>query len=355
MTSTYFPNPELLHNLPLSRAAFSHRTAWIMASLSWLAYQRLPGESEISLDQLVQQITEAARRNGRSQIRELIVRYQQAGQNAGNGLLDELDQAGFAFVQAFDSPSGTQAFLARLSPGADQTPMLILAFRGTQTQDIHDIRTDANLALHDAPEGGRVHPGFLAAFESVQAAIQQCLDQHGDAPFYITGHSLGGALALVASRYLKHPKWAATYTFGGPRVGDEAFFNDLRTPVYRVVNGADVVARLPFGEWLNIALALVRLIPVNGTYAAAKWLRNKLVGYTHHGSSIYLSDAVQTLPDAHNIPYADLQVKQDPAFVWRAAVMARRVLRSGVGAFVQDHDISTYARKLYANAQRRNS
>lgn len=43
MTSIYFPKPELLQNLPLSRAAYSNRTAWILAAISWLgpinAYQ----------------------------------------------------------------------------------------------------------------------------------------------------------------------------------------------------------------------------------------------------------------------------------------------------------------------------
>lgn len=355
MTSIYFPNPDLLQKLPLTRAAYSHRTAWILASLSWLAYQRLPGESDLSLDELIQQITEAAKRNGRSQIRELIVRYQEAGQSANQTLLLELEGAGFTFVQGFDSRAGTQAFLAKLTAIDDQPPMLILTFRGTETTKINDLRADANVALQDAPSGGRVHPGFYQAFESVSLSIQQCLNQHDDGPFYCTGHSLGGALALVASRYLQHPKWAATYTFGGPRVGDEAFFNDFRIPVYRVVNGADVVARLPFGEWLNVILGLIRLIPLNGTYVAARWLRKRLLGYTHHGSSIYLSDAIQTLPDASGLPYADLQVIQDPEFLWRVNLIARRVLRNGFGAFIQDHDIKTYAGKLYANAQRRNS
>jgi hypothetical protein len=41
MASIVFPNPALLQNLPLSRAADSNCTAWILATISWLAYQRL--------------------------------------------------------------------------------------------------------------------------------------------------------------------------------------------------------------------------------------------------------------------------------------------------------------------------
>lgn len=34
MASLYFPDPGLLQSLPLNRAAYSDRTAWIMASLA---------------------------------------------------------------------------------------------------------------------------------------------------------------------------------------------------------------------------------------------------------------------------------------------------------------------------------
>lgn len=354
MTSIYFPKPELLQNLPLSRAAYSNRTAWILAAISWLAYQRLPGESALSLDQVIKQITQAAKDNSHSQIRELLLRYQESNEDHNSQLLNELEQAGFTFLQAFDSRrSGTQAFLAQLKGTEEQPPMLILAFRGTQTNSIEDIKVDAKVGLKLAPQGGRVHPGFFEAFASVQEDIQAALNNHSDSPFYITGHSLGGALALVATRYLTHPKSAATYTYGGPRVADEVFFADFKIPVYRVVNGADIVARLPLGEWFTLALALIRLIPLNGTFLIAEWLRNLIEGYTHTGSSIYLSDAIDTLPDANEIAYTDLEVKQDPEFVWRVRLTLTRFRRGGFKAFVRDHDIGTYAQKLYAHAQRR--
>lgn len=354
MTSTYFPNPGLLQNLPLSRAAYSHRTAWILAAISWLAYQRLPGESNLSLDQVVKKITQAAKENSRSQVRELVLRFKDGEDNSDSPLLKELEQAGFSFIQGFDSGRGTQAFLAQLKGTAERQPMLILAFRGTETKSIDDIKTDAKVALMDAAQGGRVHPGFYNGFASVQDQIQTALDQYSDCPLYITGHSLGGALAVVATRYLSHPKSAATYTYGGPRVGDEAFFADFRIPVYRVVNGADIVARLPFGQWLTLTLGAIKLIPINGTALIADWLRNKIAGYTHTGSSVYLSDSLNILPDATGIGYTDLEVKQDPEFVWKACLILTRFRREGYKAFVNDHAIGTYTQKLYAHAQRRN-
>jgi hypothetical protein len=69
-------------------------------------------------------------------------------------------------------------------------------------------------------------------------------------PLYITGHSLGGALATVALRYLEKVEGlkdqiAACYTFGSPRVGNADFESDIRSPVYRVVNFTDIVTFLP--------------------------------------------------------------------------------------------------------------
>ncbi len=78
-----------------------------------------------------------------------------------------------------------------------------------------------------------------------------------------------------------------------------------------------------------------------------------MAGYSHHGSSIYLSDAINTLPDSAGIPYSDPQVRQDPEFIWRSRLTLRRLLRGGFRACVDDHDISIYTQKLYANVQRR--
>ena len=68
---------------------------------------------------------------------------------------------------------------------------------------------------------------------------------------YLTGHSLGGALAtLCAADLAANTKFTSpsVYTFGSPRVGNPTFagfFNRRTGPHYRVYNSEDVVTSLP--------------------------------------------------------------------------------------------------------------
>ena len=96
---------------------------------------------------------------------------------------------------------------------------IVVAFRGTEIGKLGDVLTDLSVFqtpfLEQCSEfaGAQVHQGFLKAFRSVQDAILQQLQfifkagarKFGEFPserkwaIYITGHSLGGALALLLS------------------------------------------------------------------------------------------------------------------------------------------------------------
>src|SRR5690606_37727833 len=95
----------------------------------------------------------------------------------------------------------------------------------------------------------------------------------------LTGHSLGGALAVLATAVLKiglRMPVAGVYTYGQPRVGDAEFCRVydqvLKDITFRYVNDADVVPHLPpeqlpraftFRQRLSIGdfLRLVRAAP----------------------------------------------------------------------------------------------
>ena len=141
-------------------------------------------------------------------------------------VLVALERAGFREVSILEH-EGTRCVIA-----GD-----LVAFRGTA--DERDLWRDLDAVR--VPEGtGEVHRGFQKALDLVWNDLAARL---AGRPVTFTGHSLGGALATIASA--RHERTRAVYTFGSPRVGDSAFGESLRAPVYRVVNNTDLVPHLP--------------------------------------------------------------------------------------------------------------
>ncbi|KAL4452452.1 hypothetical protein ABPG75_008114 [Micractinium tetrahymenae] len=104
-----------------------------------------------------------------------------------------------------------------------------------------------------------VHSGFLTAYDSVRPAVLSVLSTllEGEAPrtwrLFLTGHSLGGALATLCAWDSAHRSWRTqveleVWNFGCPRVGNRAFaehYNRLVPSTWRVVNARDTVCTLP--------------------------------------------------------------------------------------------------------------
>lgn len=190
---------------------------------------------------------------------------------------------------------------------------IVIGFRGTSTW--LDVLSNATFWLTDgsAYGGGDVHEGFATQLRSILSDLEVCIDEfrqrakkHQRPPptVMITGHSLGGALAVLFAGHLMRSQaalvalkaapaarqtapadarvaptdaQAATatpatphdmpavpmdwceglrlhnlYTFGQPAVGDgafrEAFERDLAARgavLFRFVNGQDIVPRMP--------------------------------------------------------------------------------------------------------------
>jgi hypothetical protein len=147
-------------------------------------------------------------------------------------------------------------------------PLVIIAFRGTEPTKWSDIVTDLKVWKTSlAPDWGEVHSGFRAAFDSVAPLLRAKLDElSGQSAseskkvgIWVTGHSLGGALAtLMAAEILRRAEAGAplelrgVYTYGSPRVGDKAFRARLAaaaakhgTHIVRFRNGNDIVTAMP--------------------------------------------------------------------------------------------------------------
>lgn len=109
---------------------------------------------------------------------------------------------------------------------------ITIAYRGTQ--DFADIITDLLamlVPLEFLPEGGRVHYGFYYSFCDSQDSLFCVLENYAkeqkleikDFKFYLTGHSMGGAIAKIAALYLSKVIGAQDLhvaTFADPRVFD---------------------------------------------------------------------------------------------------------------------------------------
>jgi triacylglycerol lipase len=153
--------------------------------------------------------------------------------------------------------------------GSD-TKNIVVAFRGTEDPTTLDglkdtLLTDA-LNLLMVPEGrlgtdfaaagvgARFHQGFITALASVWDPLLSEVDsrlKESDRLLWITGHSLGGALALL-SAWLFMRKMIdvhQVYTFGAPMVGNvkalAAFDKELAGKIYRYCNETDPIPMLP--------------------------------------------------------------------------------------------------------------
>jgi hypothetical protein len=206
--------------LPTLRAAYSDRAAVLMAAFSQNAY--LPFE--------------LPRRKRKAAGEPLDV-----SPDGYDTLERVLTGGGFKLAKVFNN-GDVQAYLA-IRPGE----LAVLAFRGTA--NFKDWCVDLNAMptrLADF-KNIEIHRGFWSAYAACLHDVQAAIDEHvpPTMPLYITGHSLGGALAQIASAILERDNLAACYTFGSPRVATRDFDSIVKCPHYRVVNSWDIVPGVP--------------------------------------------------------------------------------------------------------------
>ncbi|GIB77007.1 lipase [Vibrio cholerae] len=124
------------------------------------------------------------------------------------------------------------------------------------------VKTDLDAAQIAPNEfgGAYVHQGFyqysMALWENTLLA-DDILKNHATKRFYLCGHSLGGAGALLLSALIKdslHPSVLRLYTYGMPRTGTRSFVTRYQNILhYRHVNNHDLVAQIPM-TWANTDL-----------------------------------------------------------------------------------------------------
>ncbi|QFT90322.1 Lipase (class 3) [Bacillus sp. THAF10] len=158
---------------------------------------------------------------------------------------------GFELVKEFKGISfHTQEWFGFIIESSDA---IVISFRGTQTDP--DWIADAEIYQENFPychSPALVHSGFLSVYESMREELMTSLQERDNLKtLFVTGHSLGGALATLfavdASINLNF-KTICMYNYGSPRVGDKAFaklYNDNVPLSIRFVNLADLVPFVP--------------------------------------------------------------------------------------------------------------
>jgi predicted lipase len=151
---------------------------------------------------------------------------------------------------------------------------IILSFRGSSNIQNWIINLSFNQIAYSRCSNCKVHNGFYTGYNTVKATIisqiQALKALHRDAKIYITGHSLGGAIAVLAAPDIKDNfgAIAGLLSFGEPRVGNSEFaswFGSVTTHT-RVIHYGDIVPHLP----------------------------PQVNGYLHDGTEIWYDKAMQT-------------------------------------------------------------
>ena len=205
---------------------------------------------------------------------------------------------GYTIVQFFDI-DGAQAYL--LTNGT----ITVLSFRGTEVTEKSDVLADLKAGKNIEACGGKVHVGFKGEINKLWPTISKALaDNPGNV--YVTGHSLGAAMATIAASRMQD-RVTALVTFGSPRVGNQEFVKSLTVDHYRVQNNCDDVTKVPF----------------------------KLMGFDHHGTHKYMN---------FHGEFRDLTPWQQIKDMARSRLKARAKGQKYIGVF--DHMMANYIKKL---------
>lgn len=152
-------------------------------------------------------------------------------------------KVGFTSVDFFSDPVlGGYAFGA-YRPVDD---LALVAFRGTQVNDMRDLCTNLTFKLSPWSAGGQVHTGFAQSAQALFPPIQSWLNSTARLcqTLVLCGHSLGAALATLIASLLPAP--LQLIVLGSPRIGDQSFVDSLAgVNVLRLVNCCDLIPRIP--------------------------------------------------------------------------------------------------------------
>ncbi|MEH2167881.1 MAG: dynamin family protein [Nostoc sp.] len=159
---------------------------------------------------------------------------------------------------------------------------ITIAFRGSE--NIVDWVTNFQFTqAEDFIGQGMVHSGFANLVDKYYSEIEKLIEikkNNKNLRLFLTGHSLGGAIAILMATRFSPSIVEAVYTYGAPRVGDQVFVSSYQPIHYRVEYGNDIVPHLPINHHV------IRLV-LNNDFIP--------IGYQHTGILNYLVKGQQKI------------------------------------------------------------
>ena len=159
-------------------------------------------------------------------------------------------------IEVHDNKTTPTSFAAIL----EYQEVVVIAFQGTITE----FKRDGHFSLptlmdwiknfdvkqvetNESQLPGKVHSGFLSELNLIYSKVESSIPRNPDKPIVLTGHSQGGAIAVLAAKRLEQSghEVKEVYTFGAPRPANQEFVASLNTPVFRVEYGSDLVPHVP--------------------------------------------------------------------------------------------------------------
>ena len=194
--------------------------------------------------------------------KEIYTEVSESNAPDGGKILKSLqaDDSGFLSVFPIDKGNVEAALV-------EHEEYLCMVFRGTD--EIKDWIDNINASLVEKLFGG-FHKGFWEATEEVWSDLKpeyQKKREKKRLSLFITGHSLGGAMATIAAAKLiqSDQPFISVYTFGQPRAMNQdaarIFNTKCKDRFFRFQNNNDVVTRVPV----------------------------RRTGYSHVGNTLYIS------------------------------------------------------------------
>ena len=181
-----------------------------------------------------------------------------------------------------------------------------VAFQGTIKTQLGDWLSDfkAKPDPHEFfpnEEKYSIHTGFIADFYGYGefTALKKIISDEKISECRITGHSLGGALAILFAFdcVVNNPTLSdkiSVYTFASPRVGDEKFkqrYNQLVKNHLRIEIDGDIVPKVPFGMGYS-SVGTPKILPYPYEIASTA-MKIELLALSKHPLSAIVSSVVK--------------------------------------------------------------